>query len=115
MSKSVYDLAKINSHELLINGKMYDIKSVIIKDTHVELTAFADKHEDTLVSYYENYQKTKKDPTQRVLPFNFFSFLFIESFKSLDFKMQENELSFCFHAILFPTNEQQVESPPPKS
>lgn len=115
MSKSVYERTKINSDELLINGKMYDIKSVNIKATHIELTGFADKHEDNLVSYYENYQNTKKDHTQRVLPFNFFSFLFTESFKWFDFKMQEIELCFCFHTIQFPANEQHVESPPPKA
>ncbi len=45
MSAAEFELNRINSHEVLINGKMYDIKLVTTSGNRVEITALEDTDE----------------------------------------------------------------------
>jgi len=62
LSADEYRKAKVNDHEVKVNGKMYDIARIVVKDKKVLVYALHDEAEDNLLALlHEMVTRSSKD------------------------------------------------------
>ncbi|MBL7922968.1 MAG: hypothetical protein JNL88_02090 [Bacteroidia bacterium] len=49
LTKEAYEAARVNAHEVLLDGKMYDVKAVRLQGEQVELLAIHDQEEESIL------------------------------------------------------------------
>lgn len=94
LSLDEYHKCKINSREIFVAGKMYDIKSITFIDDEVELLVIHDSKEDGVLKKMKEFVNRAKQPKndfankwRKLLSLNYLS-------------AYKDELSFIpFHAI----------------
>ena len=116
LSLNDFQKDKINDHEISINGKMFDIKSISVKGNKVELLALNDSKEESII---ENINKSGNngDQQNQELPTRLFKLLALfyispsTDHNFLFYKKQQNILqSLC---EIFISYKSGVSSPPP--
>jgi hypothetical protein len=117
LSLSEYQKSKINSHEISINGKMYDVKSVNILENNVKLLVINDSKEENILQKIKDFTNRTNQPNsdlpnqlQQLLSLNYLSpeikhFFFIPVF-SINLFRQPN--------LNLVSNDSDIPSPPPK-
>lgn len=106
------NLERINKHEILIQHKLFDIKSIQKNDNGIIITGHFDIKEDQLQKTANQLDK-KSELNKHSLPF--FSFLFFELITEFNFYQQVNkEGSFPITNSSLCSSLLRIESPPPK-
>ena len=117
LSLSDYKKAKINSHEISVNGKMYDVKSISMSGDKVELLAINDSREDDIIdalgkSVGGNEKQNKELPgrlarlltSDYIFPSPIHIFLPEKNKQNNFYSLRENIIS----------NSIEISSPPPR-
>jgi len=117
LSPSEFYSARINDHELRLNGKLYDFKSVSYSDGQVILDVFHDASEENIINWIEALASAKGNQqgelpahlvkllTTTYLGTNSESVLFFQPVLEFPFfQFEEQALSFS----------REQDSPPPK-
>lgn len=116
-SLSNFNDCKINSHEILYNGIMYDIKSIKISGDNVLLKVLADDDESRLVQKINNYLgiDNKQDSKIPEKLTKLFSLIYI--IPSINFTVLLNNINqnlfFSFSESIV-NNFSEILIPPPK-
>lgn len=99
--------------EILIDGKMFDIKSITFEHDAVILYGHFDKKEDRLLAMSDKAEE-KKNQSKKVDGFDFTLFNIITEYQNLLCKLNYVETRFprINHNIVLQFYD--VESPPPK-
>jgi hypothetical protein len=99
--------------EILIDGKMFDIKSITFEDDAVVLYGHFDQKEDQLLAMSDKAEE-KKNQSKKVDGFDFTLFNIITEYQNLLCKLNYVETQFprINHNIVLQFYD--VESPPPK-
>ncbi len=112
-----YQKSKINSHEISVNGKMYDVKSISLSDDKVELLVIHDSREENILQKIKDFAISTNQPNTdfanqlfQLLSLNYISpgvgpVFFIPSFSI-------NIFSPLFLNVI--SNGFEIPSPPPK-
>ena len=112
-----YEKGKINSHEISLSGKMYDIKNIRINGDSVELLAINDTDEENILGKIKEFITGKNHPNKE-LPVQ------LRQFLSLKFLPPQNNHTFlvpvvALHVFL-PLNtfiisvDSEIHTPPPE-
>lgn len=114
---TAYEKSKIEKDEMLLNGKMYDVKQIIYKGDSVICHCIADEKEDGIIASYFLVQKNKShadDNNQHVL--KLFLLIYLQTKQLLLQPYAENiKLSFTTNSCFFKPAVIHIESPPPKA
>ncbi len=116
LSKTEFDKNRINSHEVLLNGKMYDIKSIHYNGSKVTLIALNDKGEENIIRKIKSY--LAQSSRRQTIPdhFNkFFSIIYllpVYDHTSLNSQNEQTFFSYCTAVLLSRTIS--ITSPPPE-
>ncbi len=117
LSLNDFQKDKVNDHEVSINGKMYDIKSINIKGNKVELLAVNDIKEESIIEKI-NRSLNNGDQQNQELPNHIFKILtlfYISPTTGYNFlfqvKRQHILPSFCEIII---SHKSGISSPPPR-
>ncbi|HZV67939.1 MAG TPA: hypothetical protein VFG10_00255 [Saprospiraceae bacterium] len=108
---------KINNHEISIEGKMYDIKSVSISGDKVTLLVINDPHEENILKKLKEVltgrKQSKSNRPHQLRPIHTLKYLSPEPEHNISF-------TFCSTIILslpvpgFVTNDREIPTPPPR-
>lgn len=115
LTKKQFLQARVEDHEVRVNGKMYDIARVKLQGETVLVYCLHDEMEDNLLAFLnEIVGKPLKDKTPRpVLQFISLSYVlpsaFVDIFEGLD--TATNNILYCFSLQTFVT---APSSPPPR-
>jgi hypothetical protein len=104
--------------EVLINGRLFDVKSIKKLGQTLELTGFFDHKEDRIVKHLKNTEQQKNNSNSLLNQLTF-NFIFLPNYKeTTTFSIQNN---WQFIASSFPSYTESVTSmaypaivPPPK-
>ncbi len=117
LSLNDFQKDKINDHEVSINGKMYDIKSISIKKNKVELLAVNDLKEESII---EKINRSLNDGNQQnqELPNHLFKLLtlfYISPATDRNFLFQQKQQNIwqSLYEIII-SHEPGISSPPPR-
>lgn len=116
LSFNEFQKAKIDDGEMLLNGKMYDIKSVTIEGEAVTLLAFNDTKEENVLEKIKQYinRKLPNDevPLQLV---KFFSLVFLTPVHNhIVLFDQLNNHNFTYYSAIITSRSVDTFSPPPE-
>ena len=116
LSLKDYRKSKINSDEIFYDGKMFDVRSVIVLDSIVELAVFRDLEEENILEEICEYIRSKfhyKDFPDQL--YQFFSMVYLFQDNKYVFFVFSKRVTFFnygnLHAI--PGNS-SISTPPPR-
>lgn len=116
LSKHEYQLAKVEDHEIKVDGKMYDIARLKEEDGKILVYCLHDEAEDNLLAFLDKILslplKDKKVPSQLVV-FTSLSFIVPAAFRwaGIPDDIFKNHTYYQLQSTcFFPT----VDSPPPR-
>ena len=117
MSVSEYQKCRIDAGEILVNGEMYDVKSLVHSAGKIELLVIHDKHEGGLIKRIQQLaagSKENNSPLPNYL-IKWLSVLYFSPFLNINF-MQDQLLrtKFISNSIDFFSFVSEVISPPPE-
>lgn len=117
LSLEEYNACKFEKHEIIYNGKLYDVKSVYIIDNSVELLAEHDIEEEKVIKEMNDFVAGEKD-SRSTIP------LHLKTFSTLHYllpagtyKYFANSTEITYPAIFqlsYENQESDIPSPPPK-
>lgn len=117
LSKSTYQDSRINSKEISLAGKMFDVKSVLIEKDSVKLVVINDSKEENIVKIINNLLNATDIPCSQ-LPnqlYKLISLIYISPDFSYAFSIPSFHL-FLFHHfnsdVVFQNGD--ILAPPPK-
>jgi hypothetical protein len=115
--KEYYDNLKDDGKELLLNGKLYDIKSVSIVNGRAKIKAIHDEKEENILLHIVHFVK-HSNSKQKQIPASLAQLMLLCYLPQLSkfnfsqpFKTIEKVLSQAFAAKLF---DCKIDSPPPQ-
>ena len=117
LSLGDFQKSRINAHEIVFNGKMYDLRSINISGDKAELLVINDTREENIIENIKNSVNTNNQQNKGLphLLANLFTLLYIPTVSNLSFllkeKQQNNFPSFCEYII---SHKSDTSSPPPK-
>lgn len=95
-----FNRQKVNSHEIKVNGKLYDIKSISISDTGYNLVVISDDEEsmtlDKIASFFSSNNKVDKSATVNSISV-FFNFHFFDPLQQFTFYNFSTAVSVTYH------------------
>lgn len=114
---AAYQQNRINAHEIRLGGKMYDIKSVNLKDGNAELLVINDSNEEKLNEDY-NRLLNNNDQQNKKLPLFFNQLLTLVYIKPAadPFLMipQYRQQAFRLYAEILISHTTGISTPPPR-
>lgn len=116
LSRAAYNAAKVEEHEVQVNGKMYDVARIVITRDSVTVYGLHDAKEDNLVALLEEIiSKPLKD--RRSMPasiLDFISLMFVQPVNEL--YLGRESLGTVFTAYHFAVADVLImcDSPPPR-
>ncbi len=117
LTASEYQNSKINTHEISINGDLYDVKSITYAGDKLELLVIWDKKEQSIVEKIENSsaKKNQRSKRQRVLLVK--QLLFPPpplAAQHLCHSAVKQKISFTWAWEIFISHKSDIPSPPPR-
>ncbi len=112
-----YQKSKINSNEISLNRKMYDIKSVDISGDSVRLLAINDYEEENILEKIKNFIE-KSDPSNSALPnhlYKLITLVYLQVTAENVFYLPMQSIN-VFHSLSanISTSDSDIPSPPPR-
>ncbi len=117
LTLAAYKQAKAGANELILNGEMYDVKSVTIDDDCVTLFVLHDRDEENVSRKIRNFLHGEKQSGQN-LPVQ------VQQLLSMKYLPPEhtvfkyfpirNSFTFSFIGMTKPASDPDIPSPPPK-
>jgi len=108
--------AKVDEHEIKVNGKMYDISRIEKKGDMVWVYCLHDKAEDSLLSFLDTILSTPlkdKNAPSQILKFTTLTFL-LPAYTSLQQTISTSLTSITFYKASTFSFVLSLKSPPPK-
>lgn len=119
LTKSEYDKHHLDEAEIVHKGKLYDIKSTVIKGDFVQLSVLNDTEEELLLKDIEQMKENNRGADKTKLPnqlINLLTLPFFPATNSINFFPQENSrLSFQTYKDQTLARSATIFSPPPES
>ncbi len=116
LSREEFRKAKVDDHEVKVDGKMYDIARIVVQEDHVLVYALHDEAEDNLLTLLnEMVKRSSKD--KKPVPSQLIQLLTLIFISVEDLFLQNNSLPFTHYTayseavISFAS---AIESPPPR-
>ncbi len=117
LSVETYKRSKINSKEILLDGEMYDIKSLSFSGGDVELLVIHDKHEGGVLKKMQLLLKNGSEQNSKVPTYliKLISLFYLNSFIEFCFDdLVYSSIIFNSGPELFTSFSSEISSPPPE-
>jgi hypothetical protein len=117
LTQEEYKISRVEDHEVKVNGRMYDIARITVKDNHVLVYALHDEAEDNLLAFLnemvDRSSKDKKPVPPQLLNLLTLQFVIIETSTPSQTGIQIEHLTPYLTAVS--AVDGGLEAPPPRS
>lgn len=116
LSRTEFEEAKEDEHEIKVHGKMYDIARAEVQDSLVNVYCLHDAAEDNILAFLDKVLASPLQDDHTVASMiQFFSLTYIPSYCDLVVPRFGNEESFTAYTESISVLCEEAEAPPPKS
>lgn len=116
-TKEEFRKAKVNDHEVKVNGEMHDIARIVLKGEKLLVYAIHDEAEDNLLSFLDEMVKRASNDKKPV-PSQLIQLLTLQ-FISVQTRLPQNTFVTIHHSSLYLTplssRATSIDSPPPRA
>ena len=117
LSAKAYKQALRDDDEIEVNGKMYDIARIEIKENQVIVYALHDSAEDNLLSFLDHVLKNAAQDQQQVSS-SLFQFNFLSFVLPSDFRVENPSIWILYHFTSYHIGDTSfvlsLDTPPPR-
>lgn len=117
LSLSEFNDSKVNEKEILYKGNMYDIKSISLTDTLIELLVINDKAEKGIIDRITHFVKQSNDSKSNFPAklFQFLSLTYLPNSSNHSLHVFASAVKFSMYSTLAPNSTvKDIVTPPPR-
>lgn len=113
-----YKRSKVNSKEILLDGEMYDIKSLTFSDNNVELLVLHDKHEGSILKKIQLLLRTSSEQNSSIPNYliQLIGLFYLSSFSEFIFNdFSYSNINYFSGEDFFKSHCSKINCPPPEA